>query len=356
MLTGKNILIIGARAGGYGASIAQAASRAGAKVFGTTLIPDDQREQAFFAEIDTTLIDVPLRFDIDKRDRVFEAFSAIEDRLKAHGVSKLDSVIHTVAGGFPRQPSVMKSVGDILKGKETFFDMATAVKRNVYYVNAGSFEDTLKALPNLTDDTTRYLALTYRGELPYFISHTKKNLETIAFRAAQSGKNTIIAALPEAWTQSSQFFTGIEIAVLQNYLRHLKGKTSISEELAGSFSAMEESLNQVIEKKALTGWLKSCRSSSKRTGRESATPQTSQNSPGSFADFSLTCAMKERFQSLDDPLKSYRTLSVRLQASLSSGSLLPVVDIRPVMCVRCTTRISLARDPFRRLGRAKNRR
>ncbi|MFH1115960.1 MAG: hypothetical protein V1792_18770 [Pseudomonadota bacterium] len=245
MLTGKNILIIGARAGGYGASIAQAAAGAGARVFGTTLVPEDQREQAFFAEIDTTLVDVPLRFDIDKRDRVFEAFMGIEDRLKGLGVPKLDAVIHTVAGGFPRQPSVMKSVGDILKGKETFFNMATAVKRNVYYVNAGSFEDAISGLPNLTDDTTRYLALSYRGELPYFISHTKKHLETIALRAAQSGKDTIVAALPEAWTQSSQFFTGIEIAVLQNYLKHLKGKTRIPEEMAGSFSAMEESLKQV---------------------------------------------------------------------------------------------------------------
>ncbi len=245
MLTGKNVLIIGARAGGYGASIAQAAVRAGARVFGTTLVPEDQREQDFFNEIETTLIDVPLRFDIDKRDRVFEALTAIEDRLKAHGVARLDSVIHTVAGGFPRQPSVMKSVDDILKGKHSFFDMATAVKRNVYYVNAGSFGDTVEGLSNLTDESTQYLALTYRGELPYFISHTKKDLENIALRAAHSGKNTIVAALPEAWTQSSQFFTGIEIAVLHNYLKHLKGKTSVSEDLAQGFADMEESLSQV---------------------------------------------------------------------------------------------------------------
>lgn len=245
MLKGKNILIIGARAGGYGASIAQAAARAGARVFGTTLVPDDQREQAFFNEIDTTLIDVPLRFDIDKRDRVFEALTAIEDRLKALGVEKLDSIIHTVAGGFPRQPSVLKAVGDILKGKHTFFDMATAVKRNVYYVNAGSFDDIIEGLSRLTDDSTQFLALSYRGDLPYFISHTKKNLEKNALRAARSGTNTIVAALPEAWTQSSQFFTGIEIAVLHNYINYLKGKTSVSEDLAQPFSVMEQSLGKV---------------------------------------------------------------------------------------------------------------
>ncbi|MDQ7782745.1 MAG: hypothetical protein RDU20_07690 [Desulfomonilaceae bacterium] len=244
MLTGKNILIIGARAGGYGASIAQAAARAGARVFGTTLVPEDQRERDFFNEIETTLIDVPLRFDIEKRDRVFEALTAIEDRLKAHGVAGLDSVIHTVAGGFPRQPSVMKAVGDILKGKHTFVDMATAVKRNVYYVNAGSFGDIMEGLPNLTDDSTQYLALTYRGELPYFISHTKKNLEHIALRASRNGKNTVVAALPEAWTQSSQFFTGIEIAVLHNYLKYLKNRTSVSEDLADRYAVMVEALGK----------------------------------------------------------------------------------------------------------------
>lgn len=245
MLKGKDILIIGARAEGYGASIAQAAVKAGARVFGTTLVPNDQREQAFFNDIGTVLIDVPLRFDVDRRYRVFEALTTIQQRLKDHGVTKLDAVIHTVAGGFPRQPSVMKSVGDILKGKHTFFDMATKVKRNVYYVNAGSFEDIIKGLPDLTDDSTSYLALTYRGELPYFISHTKKHMENIALREARAGKNTIVAALPEAWTQSSQFFTGIEIAVLHNYLKYLKGKTSVSEDLAPAFNQMEKSLGEM---------------------------------------------------------------------------------------------------------------
>jgi len=123
--------------------------------------------------------------------------------------------------------------------------MATAVKRNVYYVNAGSFDDTMEGLSRLTDESTQYLALTYRGDLPYFISHTKKNLEKNALRAAGIGKNTIIAALPEAWTQSSQFFTGIEIAVLHNYIKYLKGKTSVSEDLAQAFSVMEDSLNRL---------------------------------------------------------------------------------------------------------------
>ena len=245
MLKGKNILIIGARAGGYGASIAEAAVSAGARVFGTSLVPEDQREQAFFKEIGTVLIDVPLRFDIDRRAGVFQALSAIEQRLKEYGVHKLDAVIHTVAGGFPRQPSVMKAVGDILKGECTFFDMATAVKRNVYYVNAGSFEDIMTGLPNLTDQSTQFLALTYRGDLPYFISHTKKSLENIARRAAENGRDTIIAALPEAWTQSSQFFTGIEIAVLHNYLTYLKGTASASEDLAPALVDLERSLRSI---------------------------------------------------------------------------------------------------------------
>lgn len=245
MLQGKDILIIGARAGGYGASIAKAAVTAGARVFGTSLVPEDQREQAFFNEIGTVLIDVPLRFDIDRRDAAFAALSTIEQRLKDHGVEKLDAVIHTVAGGFPRQPSVMKAVGDIMKGKSTFFDMATAVKRNVYYVNAGSFEDIMDGLPELTDHATQFLALSYRGELPYFISHTKKSLETIARRAAQRGKNTIVAALPEAWTQSSQFFTGIEIAVLHNYLTYMKGTDSASDDLARAFADLKRSLSEI---------------------------------------------------------------------------------------------------------------
>jgi 3-hydroxymyristoyl/3-hydroxydecanoyl-(acyl carrier protein) dehydratase len=245
MFKGKDILIIGARAGGYGASIAQASVRAGARVFGTSLVPDDQREQAFFNELGMVLIDVPLRFDVDRRYRVIEALKTIQERLKDQGVTKLDAVIHTVAGGFARQPSVMKAVGDILKGTHTFFDMATQVKKNVYYVNADSFEDMIKGLAGVTDDSTQYLALTYRGDLPYFISHTKKHLENIAKREARTGKSTIVAALPEAWTQSSQFFTGIEIAVLNNYLKHLKGTTSISEDLAPAFHNMEKSLGEI---------------------------------------------------------------------------------------------------------------
>ena len=123
--------------------------------------------------------------------------------------------------------------------------MATLVKRNVYYVNATSFYETIRGLPNLVDNQTHLLALTYRGDLPYFIAPSKQYLERLALRLADQGKRTLIAALPEAWTQSSQFFTGIEIAVLHNYLKHLKGKTRIDGELGQAFSSMEESLTQV---------------------------------------------------------------------------------------------------------------
>jgi 3-hydroxymyristoyl/3-hydroxydecanoyl-(acyl carrier protein) dehydratase/NAD(P)-dependent dehydrogenase (short-subunit alcohol dehydrogenase family) len=245
MLQGKNILIIGARIGGYGESIGRAAVVAGARVFGTSLNPEDPREQTFFNELGVELIDIPLRYDSDKRKAVFKTLDFIVLRLRERGVTRLDAVVHTVAGGFPRQPSVMKAVGDILKGKETFFDMATAVKRNVYYVNAGSFEDTINGLTELTDDTTQYIALTYRGDLPYFISHTKKHLENIALRFAGNGKRTIIAALPEAWTQSSQFFAGIEISVIHNYLNWLRSGALVSDEVAPAFSRMKQSLEKV---------------------------------------------------------------------------------------------------------------
>jgi 3-hydroxymyristoyl/3-hydroxydecanoyl-(acyl carrier protein) dehydratase len=245
MVEGQNILVVGARSGGYGASIARAAAQSGARVFGTSLTPEDPREQAFFHNIGTVLIDKPLRFDFDRRSRVFDALADIEQRLKGYGVERLDAVIHTIAGGFPRQPSVMKAVSDILKGRQTFFDMATAVKRNVYYVNGGSFEDLMNGLPSITDESTQYLALTYRGNLPYFISHTKRYLEKIAERAARKGKLTVIAALPEAWTESSQFFTGIELAVLYNYLTELKGQTGVSEDIAPFFNQMVASLAEI---------------------------------------------------------------------------------------------------------------
>ena len=72
MLEGKSILVIGARAGGYGASIAQAAAGAGARVFGTSLNPLDPKEQSFFADLGVILIDIPLRYSFDQRQCVFE--------------------------------------------------------------------------------------------------------------------------------------------------------------------------------------------------------------------------------------------------------------------------------------------
>lgn len=241
MLEGKNILVIGARAGGYGEAIARAAVSAGAKVFGTTLNPEDAQEKEFFEAIGTELIEVPLRFDFEHRNRVFEAFSAIERRLRDRGVDRLDAVIHAVAGGFPRQPSVMKAVAEILKGKSTFSDMATPVKRNVFYVNAGSFDDAITGLAGICDGNTQFIALTYRGDLPYFISQTKKYLEKLALRRGKSGTRALAAALPEVWTQSSQFFTGIEIAVVQNYLSSLRGRRP-ADHLAEAFNQMEGSL------------------------------------------------------------------------------------------------------------------
>lgn len=245
MLQGKNILVIGARAGGYGASIARAAAQAGARVFGTSLAPTDPREQAFFAEIGTTLIDVPLRYGWEEREDLPGALERIEAWFRDRGITRLDAVVHTVAGGFPRQPSVMKAVGDILKGNQTFTDMSTAVKRNVYYVNATSFEDTVKGLAGLSDEETQFLALTYRGELPYFISHTKKCLEDVGARLARRGKRSLIVALPEAWTQSSQFFAGIDIAVLINYVRDLQGQQAMADEIAPAFAKMESDLSDV---------------------------------------------------------------------------------------------------------------
>lgn len=256
MLQGKNILVIGARSGGYGESIAQAAQRAGARVFGTSLNPEDPREQAYFKELDVELISVPLRYDFERRKGVFDSFKLVEHALREMGVHKLDAVVHAVAGGFARQPSVMKAVGDILKGKQTFFDMATVVRRNVYYVNAGSFEDTITAISNLTDASTQYLALTYRGDLPYFISHTKQYLERIAQRMARRGKRTLILALPEAWTQSSQFFTGIELAVVYNYLHDLRDAAVRSpEDISAAFSRMRRSLAEIEGSEQLLGEL-----------------------------------------------------------------------------------------------------
>ncbi len=245
MLNGKDILVIGARAGGYGASIASAARNAGARVYGTSLNPADPREQAFFADIGVVLIDEPLRFNSSQRKRVLQSLARISDRLRQHGVTRLEAVVHTVAGGFPRQPAVMKSVGDILRGKQTFVDLATAVKRNVYYVNAGSFEDCINGLAGLTDSGSLFMALTYRGDLPYFISPTKKYLERIGLRFGKRGKRTLIAALPEAWTQSSQFFAGIEVACLHKYLTSLRGRPAVSDDLAAAFARMEQSLGDL---------------------------------------------------------------------------------------------------------------
>ncbi|MBI5247932.1 MAG: hypothetical protein HY912_00425, partial [Desulfomonile tiedjei] len=244
MLHGKNVLVIGARAGGYGEAIAKAAVSAGANVFGTTLNPADAQEQAFFRDINVALVEVPLRYDFDCRNRVLESLKAIENRLREKGVDRLDAVVHAVAGGFPRQPSVMKAVAEILKGKSTFSDMATPVRRNVFYVNAGSFDDTITGLAGICDENTQFVALTYRGDLPYFISQTKKYLERLALRRAKSGTRTLIAALPEAWTQSSQFFTGIEIAVIHNYLSSLQHRKP-ADHVAELFDQMEQSLREL---------------------------------------------------------------------------------------------------------------
>jgi NAD(P)-dependent dehydrogenase (short-subunit alcohol dehydrogenase family) len=85
MLEGNTILVIGARAGGYGASIAYAAASAGAEVYGTTLNPEDAREQEFFKSINVKLLDVPLKFDVDKRSATLETLKAVQTRLRDHG-------------------------------------------------------------------------------------------------------------------------------------------------------------------------------------------------------------------------------------------------------------------------------
>lgn len=242
MLSGQDVLIVGVREGGYGASIARALVISGARVFGTSLDPDNPREQDFFTNAGIRLLSTPLKFDSDRRDQVFESLERIVNELKSFGVSRLEAVIHTVAGGFPRQPSVMKAVGDILKGKHTFSDMATAVKRNVYYVNSGSFLDLADGLERLSDGQTQFAALTYRGDLPYFISDTKAYLEKLAVRMARHGKRSLIAALPEAWTQSSQFFTGIELAVIYHYLTELKPISASIPQIQPLFYSMETEL------------------------------------------------------------------------------------------------------------------
>ncbi|MCX5872998.1 MAG: hypothetical protein NTY51_07155 [Deltaproteobacteria bacterium] len=242
MLEGKDVLIVGAREGGYGASIGRALVSSGARVFGTSLDPGNPREGAFFEETGIRLLSTPLRFESDRRQLVFSSLELVSEELKSQGAGRLEAVIHTVAGGFPRQPSVMKAVGDILKGKHTFNDMATTVKRNVYYVNAGSFADLADGLKNMVDERTQLVALTYRGDLPYFISETKAYLEKLAVRLARLGKRALIAALPEAWTQSSQFFTGIELAVIYHYLTELRPIKSFIPEIQPLHDTMEKNL------------------------------------------------------------------------------------------------------------------
>jgi 3-hydroxymyristoyl/3-hydroxydecanoyl-(acyl carrier protein) dehydratase len=51
--------------------------------------------------------------------------------------------------------------------------------------------------------------------------------------------------LPEAWTQSSQFFTGIEVAIIHNYLADLRERPVVREELAEAYHGMERSLEDL---------------------------------------------------------------------------------------------------------------
>lgn len=242
MLKGRDVLIIGAREGGYGASIASALVRAGSTVWATTLTPDDPTERAFFDSLGARLVAVPLKYEAGERGRVAADLAAVEAWLKEQGVVRLAAIVHAVAGGFARQPAVMKAVGDILRGKHRFSDLATLVKREVYYVNAGSFADTVKGLAGLIDQETHVVALTYRGSLPYFIAETKRYLEDLGRRMARRGWRTLLAALPEAWTQSSQFFTGIEVAVMHNYVESLHEATAVSDDMAPAFARMRDDL------------------------------------------------------------------------------------------------------------------
>lgn len=245
MLKGKHILIIGARSGGYGESLAAAAVRAGAEVFGTTLNPDDPKEQEFFTQLGVKLLRTPLKFQFETRDETARALVSLQSELRDAGVERLHALIHTVAGGFPHQPSVMKAVGDILKGQAGFEDLATKVKRNVYYVNAMSFQTAAEGLGTLADNRTHLAALTYRGDMPYFIAPSKRYLERLAVRMARQGKRTVIAALPEAWTQSSQFFTGIELSVIQHYIRDLRGRSSVDPLVGDAYEEMERDLSEL---------------------------------------------------------------------------------------------------------------
>ena len=79
-LNGKDILIIGARAGGYGDSIARAALAKGARVFGTSLDPQNAREKQYFADLGAILVDVPLRYSGDDRQATFQDLALIEQK------------------------------------------------------------------------------------------------------------------------------------------------------------------------------------------------------------------------------------------------------------------------------------
>ncbi len=116
MLEHKNVLVIGARAGGYGPPL-QLRQERRANV-SAHLSPGRSREQAFFADIRNHAHRCSLRFDSDHRDRVCEDFQRIGKWLNDNGVDKLDAVIHTVAGGFPRQPSVMRQLGTYSKANK----------------------------------------------------------------------------------------------------------------------------------------------------------------------------------------------------------------------------------------------
>ena len=100
-LTGKDILIIGARAGGYGETLAKACIESGARVFGTTLNPDDEREKNFFESLGAVLLDVPLVYDSAQAEHLPEQLSKIEKRLRDLGVTRLHALLHTVGESLP---------------------------------------------------------------------------------------------------------------------------------------------------------------------------------------------------------------------------------------------------------------
>ncbi len=221
--------------------------------------PDNADELAFVRSVNAEMITDSAHIDPRDIKTTNDNFKRIAQTLKEKlDGETFDALLQMQAGGFDvfakRKDGTKDRVNfqhliGLRKLERDLYDIPEEMIRGGIEVYAQSHRRVVDILGDagIIDENTRIISTSYREAMTGYTHDLKRLLEYLIGKLGEEGFNTLALALPRAATTSSKMFESINLFILFDYLRYLKGEIAENRNIQSLFTKMEEALAKLTE-------------------------------------------------------------------------------------------------------------